>query len=345
MSILKVEVVKIDEIKVHPNADALEIAIIKGWQVVVRKGDFVKNELAIYFPLDSILPERLSEAIGVTKYLSKGRVRAAVLRGEPSYGLLWKKEKGEEYLWPAPFDTRHYGEGDDLTEGFGVTKWIPPPICNSHDAETPHVLFDSYTDIQNMRTYPDVIWNGEDVIITEKIHGANARHAYVANEYMAGSHDMRLKESLQNKWWYVFNDNMKKLVKEISLKNGGNPVIMYGEIYGWIQDLHYGFKQGFFGYRCFDIKVKGKYLDYPEFIGVCNRFGIETVPILYRGKFDLSKVLQFQNSKSVIEGSDNIMEGVVVKPVHERFDGRIGRVILKYVFDQYLNRKGGTEFH
>ncbi len=38
------------------------------------------------------------------------------------------------------------------------------------------------------------------------------------------------------------------------------------------------------------------------------------------------------------------MEGVVVTPVIERFDPKIGRVILKYVFDQYLTRHGGTEF-
>jgi len=35
MSELKVEIVKIEKILPHDNADRLEIAVVKGWQVVV----------------------------------------------------------------------------------------------------------------------------------------------------------------------------------------------------------------------------------------------------------------------------------------------------------------------
>jgi len=344
MSELKVEIVKIDEIKVHTNADTLELAIVKGWQTVVRKGEFKAGELVVYFPLDSVLPIALSDAIGVTKYLRSQRIVAAKLRGEPSYGLLWNKRKCEEYIWPQPFDLRNYGEGDDLTEGLGVTKWEPPPIFNNEDAEKPHVLFEKYTDIQNMRNFPNIIFEGEDVVITEKLHGANSRHAYIDGQFMAGSHNMRKRENNGSRWWSVFSDNMKELVKTVHDANGNMPVIMYGEIFGWIQDLHYGFKQGTFGYRCFDIRVGAKYMDYPTMIGTCQRFGVDIVPVLYRGPFSMSEVMKFSDSKSQIVGSDNIMEGVVIKPVIERFDAKIGRVILKYVFDQYLTRKGGTEF-
>lgn len=344
MSELKVEVVKIDEIKVHTNADTLELAIVKGWQTVVRKGEFKAGELVVYFPLDSVLPERLSEAIGVTKYLRHGRIVAAKLRGEPSYGLLWNKRKAEEYIWPMPFDLRNYGVGDDLTEGLGVTKWEPPPIFNNEDAETPHVLFEKYSDIQNMRNYPNVILDGEEVVITEKLHGANSRHGYVNGEYMVGSHNMRKRENANSKWWSVFSDDMKELVRTVSEANGNMPVIMFGEIFGWIQDLHYGFKQGAFGYRCFGIRVGAKYMNYPDFIGTCSMYKVPTVPILYCGPFSMAEVLKYINSKSTIEGSDNIMEGVVITPTIERIDPKIERVILKYVFDQYLTRHGGTEF-
>ena len=344
MSELKVQVVKIDEIKVHNNADTLELAIVKGWQIIVRKGEFKAGELVVYFPLDSVMPERLSEAIGVTKYLRSGRIVAAKLRGEPSYGLLWDKRKCEEYIWPQPFDVRNYGEGDDLTVFLGVTKWEPPPIFNNEDDEKHHVLFEKYTDIQNMRNYPNTINDGDDVFITEKLHGANARHAYIDREFMAGSHNKRKKENENSKWWSVFSEDMRNLVKTVSEGNGNMPVIMYGEIFGWIQDLHYGFKQGTFGYRCFGIRVGAKYMDYQDFVGTCTRYNVPTVPVLYRGPFTMAEVMKFSNSKSTIEGSDNIMEGVVVTPVIERFDHKIGRVILKYVFDQYLTRHGGTEF-
>jgi hypothetical protein len=40
----------------------------------------------------------------------------------------------------------------------------------------------------------------------------------------------------------------------------------------------------------------------------------------------------------------HIREGVVVTPVVEREDMRLGRVALKSVSEKYLLRKGGTEY-
>jgi hypothetical protein len=56
MSALIVEISKISEIKAHPNADKLELAIIKGWQCIVGKGQHKVNELVVYCPPDSIIP-------------------------------------------------------------------------------------------------------------------------------------------------------------------------------------------------------------------------------------------------------------------------------------------------
>jgi len=38
-------------------------------------------------------------------------------------------------------------------------------------------------------------------------------------------------------------------------------------------------------------------------------------------------------------------EGVVVKPLFERYDDEIGRVALKSVSEEYLLRNKGTEFN
>lgn len=40
--------------------------------------------------------------------------------------------------------------------------------------------------------------------------------------------------------------------------------------------------------------------------------------------------------------ADHVREGMVVKPVHERFDDRIGRVVLKLHGEGYLTRKEGS---
>ncbi len=86
-STLIVPVAVIEKVSPHPNADRLEIAQILGWQVVVPKGQHFAGQKVVYFPPDSVLPSEVSDRFGVTQYLSKGRVRCARLRGEPSFGF------------------------------------------------------------------------------------------------------------------------------------------------------------------------------------------------------------------------------------------------------------------
>src|SRR5436189_2833731 len=128
MSSLIVEVCRIQAVMPHSNADALELAHIKGWQCVVPKGRFTAGQLIVYIPIDSVLPLALSERLGITRYLSNGRVRCARLRGEPSFGVVMDAEAG-------------LAEGEDVALRHGITKFIPPLKISSGDAETPHPLF------------------------------------------------------------------------------------------------------------------------------------------------------------------------------------------------------------
>jgi hypothetical protein len=69
MSRLIVEVCEIAQVLPHPNGDNLEMAVVKGWHCVIKKGSFRPGDRCVYFPLDSILPRTLSDRIGVAKYL------------------------------------------------------------------------------------------------------------------------------------------------------------------------------------------------------------------------------------------------------------------------------------
>ena len=51
MSELIVEVVEIEDVLEHPNADRLEIAQVKGWACVVQKGLFSRGDKAVYLPI------------------------------------------------------------------------------------------------------------------------------------------------------------------------------------------------------------------------------------------------------------------------------------------------------
>lgn len=158
MSSLVVLVRRIDEIKPHPNADSLDLAIVGGWQTVVRKDTFKAGELVVFVPPDTVLPQELSDALGVTKYLHKQRLTVAKLRGENSFGL----------VFPPHPDAY---EGQDVAEQYGITKYVPPVKMGAGDAVAEAPVFFKYTDIENMRNYTGVFRDGEPVIYTEKIHG------------------------------------------------------------------------------------------------------------------------------------------------------------------------------
>jgi RNA ligase (TIGR02306 family) len=57
----KVPLTQILEIKEHPNADRLEIAVVYGFEVVVGKGSYKTGDTVIYIPIDSILPQDLED--------------------------------------------------------------------------------------------------------------------------------------------------------------------------------------------------------------------------------------------------------------------------------------------
>lgn len=56
MSSFQVPVKRIRAIEAHPNADAIEFAVVDGYRSIVRKGDFASGELVAYIPEASIVP-------------------------------------------------------------------------------------------------------------------------------------------------------------------------------------------------------------------------------------------------------------------------------------------------
>lgn len=85
---------RIKEIIPHTNADALELALIDGWQVVVKKDEFKPSDHCVYFEIDSFLPreERYQflarNSFRSTPNLGDGyKLRTVKLRGELSQGL------------------------------------------------------------------------------------------------------------------------------------------------------------------------------------------------------------------------------------------------------------------
>ena len=85
----------IDAISVIPGADAIEVATIGGWDVVVKKGEYKPGDIAVYFEVDSWIPTTLASFLtkpGQEPREYKGikgeRLKTVKLRGQLSQGLL-----------------------------------------------------------------------------------------------------------------------------------------------------------------------------------------------------------------------------------------------------------------
>jgi len=72
------------------------------------------------------------------------------------------------------------------------------------------------------------------------------------------------------------------------------------------------------------------------------------VPILYTGKYNKDIINYYTDGWSWLatkNGDRNqIREGIVIKPVKERFDPVLGRVVVKSINSDYSTRKNGTEY-
>lgn len=331
---IKATVFTASEPKEHPNADRLEIIEVLGWQVICQKGLIEAGKQYVYIEPNTIVPDEWAEKWGIKKYLKGtdhnivGQVR---LRGEPSFGFVVK----------AP-EAVLYNDGTDLSNFYGLSKYEPPVKMMHGDSETPHALFVKYTDIENLRNYPDIFEDGEEVIVTEKIHGTNSRIGIVDGEKMAGSMEIRRKEPEDyetNTYWFPWTlDSVAKMIEDLS--KSYKQVIVYGEVYGnKIQNgFVYDAEKGKVGYKLFDIMIDGNFLSHDRLMHYCKEYGAETVPVVYRGPYSLEAIRKASEGDSVY-GKQYIKEGVVVRPAEERTHPRVGRLIMKYLSDDYLLSK------
>ena len=124
-------VVHIDNIIPIEGADRVEQAIVGGWHIMVRKGQFQIGDLAIYFEIDSKVPEKPEfeflaakhYKIKTQKYFKGTVISQGLLMSAEDFG--WENTTGGQFADDAPIIKRPDGsyliEGDFLTKELGVT--------------------------------------------------------------------------------------------------------------------------------------------------------------------------------------------------------------------------------
>jgi RNA ligase (TIGR02306 family) len=378
MSEFNCPVISVGTLKPVPNSDALEMTWVFETPVIVRKGQLKSGDLAVYIPLDAVVPmdRQQFQGLGIKTEKTLYRVKAVRLRGTYSEGLL---------VPFAPYANVHASFADqavlgkDMAPDWGITKY--------EEAARPESIFGKAVPAQQDQ---DIAWvpkykveqlvknreaipEGLEVVVTEKLHGCNARYVLTKDGLKVGSHNtwrkavytekpwLRKVKTFLNKLGFKFkladpvNDDVWwRIAKKYDLVNRMTKLapntVIYGEIFGNVQDLKYGLGDDI-DFRVFDVYYgdMGWWTNYDTVLAYCRELGLKPVPVLYRGPYSMAVVDGLRSGKSILDNK-TIREGFVIRPA-DLDDDRLetdmtDKQAFKYVSEDYKLRKGETtEFH
>jgi len=329
---------RIDDISPIPDADAIEVATVGGWCVVVKRGEFNVGDLAVYLEIDSWVPHELAP------FLSKGsepreyndvkgeRLRTVKLRGQISQGLLLKVAGcyGDTVTVSAENATS-FREGDDVSEALGIQKWeAPVPAQLAGDVEGAFPSFVPKTDqerIQNIdfTDIADRTWE-----VTEKLDGSSMTVYHKDGKFGVCSRNWALKETEGNSLW----TQARRYDLEAVLEIEGN-FALQGELIGeGIQGNPYRIRgQDFYIYDIYDINEQ-RYLSPVERQNFLERYGLQGVPVIERSRHtpsSIQEILQDAEGKSVLNANTE-REGLVYKSN--------GVISFKAISNRFLIKSG-----
>lgn len=353
MSTFQCAIETVEEVTPHPNADRLDLVRIRGYRAVTQRGLHQVGDAVLYIPTDAVLPEDVLEAFGFAGKLAgkaKNRVKPVRLRGELSEGLVIPVRVVSDFL-ERTTATGFLALGADVAERLGITKWEPEiPVHMAGEVIAAPEWFRLFYDVENIKAFPDVLQTGELLLVTEKLHGTNAKFGWHRNEgfFVASRRrDTALVESVSNLYWrvareYDIEDSMRRMADYA----GVDALVLCGEIFGkGVQDLHYGNERPAF--RVFDVRqpLEGRWMDLIDVRTLMEGAGVglSIVPVVGAGQFTLEQLHGLASGESTL--ADHVQEGVVVRSLRERHHPSLGRVMLKVINPDYLTRSGGSEYH
>lgn len=333
----------ITEIKSIEGADNIELAIVGGWNCIVPRNEYGPGGRVIIATTDAVIPESISNEMGVTSYLRKGnRVRTVKLRGVYSECL----------IIPTQFAKQQYlKDGDDKMSELGIHKYEPPvkQITLSSGRKIKYQAnpsFQVYYKFPNLKNVPDLFKEGDLVQITRKLHGTNARYGIVKKlklsfwdrvkkfigyydewleyEYVYGSHNVEKGSDSQGFYstdvWRTVNEayqiesKLWEYIRHFHIPaTVGNGIILYGEIYGAGIQTNYDYGLTDIRFAAFDIMRSGEYLDtHTASVVIKGCLGLDHVDILHDGRWtqEIQDKFVFNN---FIEGTKVPHEGIVIK--------------------------------
>lgn len=335
---------RISEIRPIEGADNIELTIVNGWHSITKKGQYKVDELVIVATTDAVIPVAISDAMGVTGYLRKGqRVRTVKLRKVYSECLILSMDI---LAW-----SDDLSEGMDMMDILQIYKYEPPvkmvemSVGGRKFKYHQNPNFHVYYKFPNLKNVPELFTEEDEVVITRKLHGTNARfgiirktklslwdrikrlfgNKWVNYDYVLGSHNVEKGSDSQgyydtNVWKtiadeYKIKDKLWNYVKEyFTPERLGSGIIIYGEIYGHGIQKNYDYGLKDIKFAGFDVEINGTYREFNTERGIFQTLDLPTVEVLYRGNWSKEEQDKYVFN-NFIEGSKVPHEGVVVKSI------------------------------
>ena len=331
---------RIDSIRPIPDADAIECAVVGGWTVVVKKGEFKAGDLAVYCEIDSWIPTEIAPFLTkpgqeVKEYegIKGERLRTVKLRGQLSQGLLLSLK--DPIIYKMLLGSNDWSEGQDFSEMLGIVKYEAPiPAQLAGEVKGAFPGFIPKTDqerIQNLSTEL-AAWREEADFweVTEKLDGSSMTVYIRDGEFGVCSRNLELKRNHDNSLWKAAEHQALETI----LAEHGKNIALQGELVGeGIQGNPYKKKgQHFFLFDAYLID-EGRYMTPQERHDFIASTGVSHVPIIDRGgiiRDAMDAILVGAEGKSLLNEQTE-REGLVFK----RHDGKAS---FKAISNRFLLR-------
>ena len=303
-------------------ADAIEVAVVDGWKVVIKKGEFAIGDSAIYLEIDSWVPHEIAP------FLSKGhepreyngvkgeRLRTVKLRGQVSQGLLlnyWDfPDVVKEFHKTRIVDPNDIDASFDVTDILGIQKWeapIPAQLQGQAKGTFPSSLIPKTDQERIQNCFRDIEKKGDVTYeVTMKLDGSSMTIFRWEGELRVCSRNMELK---------INDENADNTFVAMALEIGDRipeGFALQGELMGpGVQGNREGFKDHkFFVFDVFLIK-EHKYAGPAYRRALCQEYGFEHVPVLgvaWKAPESVDSGLDIADGPSI---NHKIREGLVWK--------------------------------
>ncbi len=314
---------RISTIEPIENADAIEVATVDGWKVVVKKGEYKVGDLIIYFEIDSWIPHELAPFLTKSteprEYLGiKGeRLRTVKLRGQISQGLILPLSHPRvKELIGATFGEL---QGFDLTGILGIEKYEKPLSAELSGVAKGSLPFGiPKTDearIQNLSREVSK-WNyrvsyGEQPLmfeVSEKLDGSSMTVYWNDGTFGVCSRNLDLLETEGNTFW----NTAKKLDLKTKLDSHGVNLAIQGELVGpGVQKNYYKLDEHrFYVFRVYLI-AEGRFMTSKERMDFVKELRLHHVPILgYDTLSQPTNEITIEGILTMAEGSSAIAPGI-----------------------------------